>query len=296
MKQEQVLDAQAETSREEEVSSMDPSLQLKPDVSRKLALAEFFQDLTDLDNRTWAHRVRTVLDAWFPLDKKSGKPDEVACSHLFKRWSNRESKQYCPLSDSKPAPGSSHHNPAMTLVGRGALYGGNGRRFHGNVHFEPPIYFGDSVEIHSGARVIGPLVLGHGVTIYGTAIIKRSVIGPKTVVKDNVSIGYSLVGSRVFIDTGVTFSDDAYVMGDDRQHSALREFSHNQVLNELRSEELCDSPRLRFGAVIGDGCRIGAGSTFEPGVILEPGCIVPIGTILRRGYYRRSCFARQKSE
>jgi carbonic anhydrase/acetyltransferase-like protein (isoleucine patch superfamily) len=37
---------------------------------------------------------------------------------------------------------------------------------------------------------------------------------------------------------------------------------------------------VKFGAVLGDGCRIGANSVTSPGTLLPPGTIVPRLTLI----------------
>jgi UDP-N-acetylglucosamine diphosphorylase / glucose-1-phosphate thymidylyltransferase / UDP-N-acetylgalactosamine diphosphorylase / glucosamine-1-phosphate N-acetyltransferase / galactosamine-1-phosphate N-acetyltransferase len=54
----------------------------------------------------------------------------------------------------------------------------------------------------------------------------------------------------------------------------------DRSISVLRHGTAVPTGRVKFGAVLGDGCRLGANSVTSPGTLLPPGAIVPRLTLV----------------
>ena len=114
---------------------------------------------------------------------------------------------------------------------------------------KPPMVIGAGCFIAAHAYLRGGVVLGDGVTIGPGAEVKSSLIGPGSVLAHFNFVGDSILGADVNLEAGAVIAN--------------------------HWNERPDTGRVKFGALIGDGCRIGANAVLSPGTILPPGTIVP---------------------
>jgi UDP-N-acetylglucosamine diphosphorylase / glucose-1-phosphate thymidylyltransferase / UDP-N-acetylgalactosamine diphosphorylase / glucosamine-1-phosphate N-acetyltransferase / galactosamine-1-phosphate N-acetyltransferase len=144
----------------------------------------------------------------------------------------------------------------------------------------PGIAVHRSATIAPSAELTGPVILGPDSRVGSYAILRGGVwadrdvtIGPHAEVKGSLLfagaaaahrnyIGDSVVGAEVNLEAGVVLANH-YNERTDRSISVL--LAGNAVPTGL----------VKFGAVLGDGCRVGANSVTSPGTLLEPGTVVP---------------------
>jgi NDP-sugar pyrophosphorylase family protein len=142
-----------------------------------------------------------------------------------------------------------------------------------------------SARIAASAELSGPVILGPGSRVGAYAILRGGVwadrdvtIGPHAEVKASLLfagaaaahrnyIGNSVIGSRVNLEAGVVLANH-YNERQDRSISVL--LGGNAVPTGL----------VKFGAILGDGCRVGANSVTSPGTLLAPGAVVPRLTLV----------------
>ena len=56
--------------------------------------------------------------------------------------------------------------------------------------------------------------------------------------------------------------------------NSRNEFTDKEIRVKWRNE-IIETGTLKFGALIGDGCRIGANAVLAPGTVLEPNTVIP---------------------
>jgi NDP-sugar pyrophosphorylase family protein len=114
---------------------------------------------------------------------------------------------------------------------------------------KPPVVIGAGCFIAAHAYLRGGVVLGDGVTVGPGVEVKSSLIGPGSGLAHFNFVGDSILGTEVNLEAGAVIAN--------------------------HWNERPDTGRLKFGALIGDGCRIGANAVLAPGTILAPGTVVP---------------------
>ncbi|MFZ5590547.1 MAG: gamma carbonic anhydrase family protein [Bacillota bacterium] len=117
---------------------------------------------------------------------------------------------------------------------------------------EPPVY------IAAGARVIGRVIVGQGVSIWYNSVVRADVdtitIGSKTNIQDNCTLhedpGFPLViGEKVSVGHGAIL--------------------HGCTIHDLAL--------IGMGAVVLNGAVVGRGAVLAAGSVLPPGKEVPAG-------------------
>lgn len=136
-----------------------------------------------------------------------------------------------------------------------------------------------SATVEVGAVLKGPLILGPGCFVAAGAYLRggnwveaNCTFGPGAELKSSFVfsgtklahfnfVGDSVLGSGVNLEAGS-------IVCNYRNERASKEI-HVRV-----GGELYDTGVVKFGALVGDGCRIGANAVVAPGALLLPGAIV----------------------
>ncbi|EFO81213.1 nucleotidyl transferase [Oscillochloris trichoides DG-6] len=133
-----------------------------------------------------------------------------------------------------------HHD---ILIGK-VRYNFQGQQIADRVWLE-----GDA-DIHPSAQIVGPLVIGHGVSIgRGARIIGPSVIGPNCTIGPDVSI------EGVVLWEGNQIAEGAVL--------------RNCVLG--RNNQIGPKTQISDGAIISDECNLGGDNRLEHGIRIWPG-------------------------
>jgi NDP-sugar pyrophosphorylase family protein len=126
-----------------------------------------------------------------------------------------------------------------------------------------PVIICADVFVGAHAYLRGGAYLSPGVSVGPGCEIKTSVIFEKSSLAHFNFAGDSIIGSDVNMEAGSIIANHH----NDRTDKTIR----------VRvGKSLLDTDAIKFGALIGDGCRIGANA------VLCPGTILPKGTIVRR--------------
>lgn len=143
-------------------------------------------------------------------------------------------------------------------------------------HIEPgaviigPAIIGEGVTIRTGAYIRQFVILGDGSLVGAHSEVKGSILFPNAKAPHQNYVGDSILGRHVNLGAGtilsnvknvgreVTFHHDGAVV-----HTGLR----------------------KFGAILGDDCKTGCNTVLNPGVLLGPGCVTYPNATLRGGYY-----------
>ena len=164
-----------------------------------------------------------------------------------------------------------------------------------NVDIPPGVHMlGDKIAIGTGCRIepgavlVGPAILGEGVTVRTGAYIREDVI-----LEAGSMVGaHSEVKGAIFLP-GAKAPHQAYVgdsiLGRDVNLGAGTILSNvknvGREVSFRHQGEVVHTGLRKFGAVLGDGCKTGCNTVLNPGVLLGPGCVTYPNATLRSGVY-----------
>jgi NDP-sugar pyrophosphorylase family protein len=136
-----------------------------------------------------------------------------------------------------------------------------------------------STKVEPGAVIKGPLIVGPNCLIAMGSLIRGGcwlesdcIVGPGAELKTTIMfqgaklahfnfVGDSVLGRDVNLEAGSIIANYRNELADPR----LRISYNSKTL---------EADTLKFGALVGDGCRIGANAVVAPGAILAPGTVV----------------------
>lgn len=130
-----------------------------------------------------------------------------------------------------------------------------------NVTLKAPVVVGENVFIGANAYLREGVYLGNHVKIGPGTEIKSSFIFDHTALAHFNYVGNSIIGSRVNFEAG-SIAANHY---NERTDKNIRIVFENNIVETGRS---------KFGALVGDDSKIGANAVLSPGTILNPGTIV----------------------
>ena len=130
-----------------------------------------------------------------------------------------------------------------------------------------PAIVGPGCRIGPGALLRGGVWAGRDVTVGPHSEIKGSLLFAGSAAAHRNYVGDSIVGADVNLEAGAVLAN----------HFNERADKSIFVLLDGNVEP---TGLVKFGAVLGDGCRIGSNSVTSPGTLLPPGTIVPRLTLI----------------
>lgn len=136
-----------------------------------------------------------------------------------------------------------------------------------------------SARVEPGVRLKGPIVIGPNCFIGAHAYLRAGVyldqqvnIGPGCEIKSSLFFENSSAAHFNFIGDSVIGSEVNFEAG------AITANHYNERQDKRifiqRNGQSKDTGAVKFGALIGDGCKIGANAVLSPGTILEPNTTV----------------------
>jgi carbonic anhydrase/acetyltransferase-like protein (isoleucine patch superfamily) len=199
---------------------------------------------------------------------KPGETDLVKACKIFKA---AVSKLGDPMKLMKlSAPRGTADHPNLGTIGSNLYYGGAERKLDKTTYMDPPIWLGKHVSLRWSAKLQGPALVEDNVFINTSSVVVRSIIGAGTQIDDLALVKESIIGRDVYICSGVKIEHRIGKSG--RPVSIVDHRTTNTYGFDKQSYE---TGRVKFGAIIGDGCHIGSNAVLSPGTILLPGCVVP---------------------
>ena len=130
-----------------------------------------------------------------------------------------------------------------------------------------PVIIGPGSRVGPGALLRGGVWTGPDVTIGPHAEIKGSLLFAGAAAAHRNYVGDSVLGAGVNLEAGAVLANH------------FNERADKSVF-VLVGGEVMATGLVKFGAVLGDGCRVGANSVTSPGTLLPPGAIVPRLTLV----------------
>jgi NDP-sugar pyrophosphorylase family protein len=132
----------------------------------------------------------------------------------------------------------------------------------GSAELTGPVILGPGCQVGAGAVLRGGVWAGEAVTIGPHSEIKGSLIFARSAAAHRNYVGDSIIGHDVNLEAGA-------VLANHFNERADKEISVLVAGNGVRTG------LIKFGAIVGDGCRIGANAVTSPGTLLPPGTVVP---------------------
>ena len=138
------------------------------------------------------------------------------------------------------------------LIGKGTI-------IKENVVIEGPCIIGDNCIIGPNAYFREGVIIGDNVRIGSSVEIKNSIVMNNSSIPHLNYVGDSIIGLNVLLGGGTL--------------CANFRFDEKNITVKVDDKKY-DTGLMKFGAVIGDGCKTAAGAVLNPGTLLGKQCVV----------------------
>ena len=133
-----------------------------------------------------------------------------------------------------------------------------------------PAVIGPGVSIRTGAYVRQNVLLSRGSLVGAHSEVKGSILLPGAKAPHQAYVGDSILGRNVNLGAG-TICSNVKNVGREVSFSAGGETFHTGL--------------RKFGAILGDGCKTGCNTVLNPGVLFGPGSVTYPNATVRSGAY-----------
>jgi bifunctional UDP-N-acetylglucosamine pyrophosphorylase/glucosamine-1-phosphate N-acetyltransferase len=152
-------------------------------------------------------------------------------------------------------------------VVEGLIHVGEGSRILPGVFIEGNVVIGRNCKIGPNCYIRGNTSIGDGCHIGQSVEIKNTIVLHRSSIGHLSYVGDSVLGEGVNFGAGTTTSN-------------LRHDGSNH--RSLVNDDLVDTGRRKFGAIIGDGVHTGINTSIYPGRKMWPKTTTPPGGIVQR--------------
>lgn len=159
--------------------------------------------------------------------------------------------------------------PGVHLLGE-SIHIAAGCRIEPGAVLVGPAILGPGVTIRTGAYVRENVVLGAGSLVGAHSEVKGSILLPGAKAPHQAYVGDSILGRDVNLGAGTICSN---VKNIGREVS----FRHEG--------EVIHTGLRKLGAILGDRCKTGCNTVLNPGVLMGPGSVTYPNATLRSGLY-----------
>jgi NDP-sugar pyrophosphorylase family protein len=138
----------------------------------------------------------------------------------------------------------------------------------------------DSAQVEAGAIIKPPAILGPKCFIASHSYLRGGVflgascsVGPGCEVKSSFIFSGSAIAHFNYIGDSIVGGDCNVEAG-----AVVANSRNEDIDKQIRvkwDNELIETGMLKFGALIGDGCKIGANAVLAPGTVLQSNTVVP---------------------
>ncbi len=133
-----------------------------------------------------------------------------------------------------------------------------------------PAIIGPGVSIRTGAYVRQHVILGAGSLVGAHSEVKGSILLPGAKAPHQAYVGDTILGRDVNLGAGTICSNVKNI---------------GREVTFRAGDEVVRTGLRKFGAVLGDGCKTGCNTVLNPGVLMGPGSVTYTNASLRGGYY-----------
>jgi bifunctional UDP-N-acetylglucosamine pyrophosphorylase/glucosamine-1-phosphate N-acetyltransferase len=150
---------------------------------------------------------------------------------------------------------------------------------HRTAVIEGAVILEEGVKVFPHASVIGPCTIGKGTIIANNALVRGSSVGANCVIGYNTEIARSVLAENVW--THMSYVGDS-VLGEDVSLGGgtltgnLR-LDEKEITSTVRGKST-PTELMKFGAIIGSGCRTGIQTALSPGVKIGAGSFISSAT------------------
>lgn len=149
----------------------------------------------------------------------------------------------------------------------GVIHVGEGTRILPGVFIEGNVVIGRNCKIGPNCYIRGNTSIGDGCHVGQSVEIKNTIVLDRSSIGHLSYVGDSVLGEGVNFGAGTTTSN--------LRHDGT---NHRSMVND----ELVDTGRRKFGAIIGDGVHTGINTSIYPGRKMWPKTTTPPGGIVQR--------------
>ena len=150
------------------------------------------------------------------------------------------------------------------------------------------ISFAPGCMVEPGAVIVGPAVIGEGVTIRTGAYVRQyvilgagSLVGAHSEVKGSVLLPGAKAPHQAYVGDSVLGRD--VNLGAGTICSNVKNIGRE--VSFRAGGEVHRTGLRKFGAILGDGAKTGCNTVLNPGVLMGPGSVTYPNASLRGGYY-----------
>lgn len=130
-----------------------------------------------------------------------------------------------------------------------------------NVTIKEIAIIGEKSVVKAGAYIRGGTFIGKNVNIGANSEIKQSMIFDHSRIAHLNYVGNSIIGEDVNLEAGSILAN---------HFNELK----NKNIKLIINESIIETNLVKFGSLIGDGCRIGANAVLNPGTVLRKRSVV----------------------
>jgi NDP-sugar pyrophosphorylase family protein len=161
------------------------------------------------------------------------------------------------------------------------------------------IFMAPDCSVEPGAVIIGPAVIGRGVTIRTGAYVRQNVIlgdgslvGAHSEVKGSVLLPGAKAPHQAYVGDSILGRD--VNLGAGTICSNVKNIGREVTFRA--GGEVVKTGLRKFGAVLGDGSKTGCNTVLNPGVLMGPGSVTYPNASLRGGYYPAGTLVKVRQE
>ena len=144
-----------------------------------------------------------------------------------------------------------------------------------------PAIIGSGVSIRTGAYVRQNVILGDGSLVGAHSEVKGSVLLPGAKAPHQAYVGDSILGRDVNLGAGTICSNVKNI---------------GREVSFRAGGDVVKTGLRKFGAVLGDGVKTGCNTVLNPGVLMGPGSVTYPNASLRGGYYPAGTLVKVRQE
>ena len=144
-----------------------------------------------------------------------------------------------------------------------------------------PVIIGRGVSIRTGAYVRQNVILGEGSMVGAHSEVKGSILLPGAKAPHQAYVGDSILGRDVNLGAGTICSNVKNI---------------GREVTFRAGDEVVKTGLRKFGAVLGDDAKTGCNTVLNPGVLMGPGSVTYTNASLRGGYYPPGTLVKVRQE
>ncbi len=158
---------------------------------------------------------------------------------------------------------------------------GGGCRIEPGVVIIGPAVIGEGVTIRTGAYVRENVILGRGSLVGAHSEVKASILFPGAKAPHQNYVGDSILGREVNLGAGTICSNVKNI---------------GSEVSFRTGGDLIKTGLRKFGAVLGDGCKTGCNTVLNPGVLMGKASVTYPNATLRSGFYPEGTLIKVRQE